>query len=113
MIAEFRRQQLREIPATVTSVREPIDWRFIQLDPPIETSAASNLMLDLEQVATPLNHEQYSQYQITPSTPPPPSYSKVVVLFSQAVFSDCSNCGIEKCVYNSKYCTQCGHSLLI
>ncbi len=111
MIAEFRRQQLRETPATELSIREPIRWRSIRSDPSAETSAA--LVLDLEQVPTPLNNEQHSQYEIAPSTPPPPSYNKAVFSFSQAIFSDCSNCGTQKCVYNAKYCTQCGHSLLI
>jgi len=113
LTAEFRRQQLRETPVTPLSVREPIRWRSIRSDPSAETSAApAAVILDLEQVPTPLNNEQHSQYEIAPSTPPPPSYNKVVFSFSQAIFSDCSNCGTQKCVYNEKYCTQCGHLLL-
>lgn len=71
------------------------------------------LALELEQFTPSLNSERHFQYDIAPSTPPPPSYSKAVSLFSQALFSDCSNCGFQKCVFNSRYGTQCGHTLLI
>jgi hypothetical protein len=92
----------------VTSARDPIDWTSIQLDPPDST-----LGIDFEQITTPINDEQHYPYATAPATPPPPSYHKVVYSFSKGIFSDCPNCGTQNGVFNAKYCTQCGYSLLI
>ncbi len=108
MTAEIRLPQPRLVRIPVPSVREPIDWTSIQLDAP--TSASG---IDLEQITTPLNNEQHSSYAMAPATPPPPSYHKVVYSFSRGTFTDCPNCGIQNGVFNAKYCTQCGYSLLI
>ncbi|CAF2790356.1 unnamed protein product [Rotaria sp. Silwood2] len=108
LTVEFRLQQQRAASVTVSSVREPIDSRSIRLNP-----SASGLVLDLERATTSLDNEQYSQHVFAPATPPPPSYYKVICLFSQGVFSDCPNCSNQKCVFNAKYCTQCGYSLSV
>ncbi|CAF1591847.1 unnamed protein product [Rotaria sp. Silwood1] len=108
----FRLQQQRAALTTVPFVHESIDGRSIRLYPPAETSTAFVVLPDLEQVTTPLDNEQYSQYVITPATPPPPSYYKVINSFSQGIFSDCPKCNNQKCVFNANYCTQCGYSLL-
>ncbi|CAF1330231.1 unnamed protein product [Rotaria sordida] len=104
---ELRLQQQRVAPATAPSVREPIDWRSIGLDPPAETSATTIFVSDLEQVTTSLDNEQYSQYAIASATPPSPSYYKVIDSFSQGIFSDCPKCSNQKSVFNAKYCIQC------
>ncbi|CAF3835238.1 unnamed protein product [Rotaria sp. Silwood1] len=110
---KFRLQQQRAVSATVPSVCEPIDSRSVQLNPPAETLAASALVLDLEQATTSLDNEQHSQHIIAPATPSPPSYDKVIRLFSQGIFSDCPNCSNQKCIFNAKYCTQCGYSMVM
>ncbi|CAF1062110.1 unnamed protein product [Rotaria sordida] len=106
---EFRLQQQGVALATVRSVREPIDWRSIRLESPAETSVASVLLPDLEQVTISLDNEQCSQYPIAPATPPPPSYRKVIDSFSKGIFSDCPKCSNQNSVFNAKYCTQCGY----
>ena len=90
-------------------MHEPIDRRSIRLGTSVETEA----VLDLEAVTAPSDNEQYSQYIIAPATPSPPSYHKTIYLFSQGIFSDCPNCSNRKCVFNAKYCTQCGYSIVI
>ncbi len=111
---KFRLQQQRAASVTLPSPCEPLDRRSIRLDPPAETSATSALVLNLGQLTTSLDNEQHqSQYVILSATPPPPSYYKVIHLFSQGIFSDCPNCSNQNCVFNAKYCTQCGYSLLI
>jgi hypothetical protein len=95
------------------SIRQPIDSASIPLDPLPVISAVSISGINSEQITTPLNNEQHSEYVIPPATPPPPSYHRVVHLFSQGTFTDCPNCGIQESVLDAKYCTQCGHSFLI
>ena len=91
-----------------------MDGGPIQLHPVNGITASSVLLLDLEQTTTQVdNGQDHAQYTVAPATPPPPSYHKVINLFSQGIFSDCPNCSSEKCVFNAKYCTQCGYSLLI
>jgi hypothetical protein len=101
--------QPRIAPVSVLSVREPIDWTSIRIDPPSRISTATDFWIDLEQVTTILNNEQYSEYVTTPTTPPP-SYYKAADLFSQGIFTDCPICGKRQSVFNSNYCIQCGHS---
>jgi hypothetical protein len=110
LIAEFRLQQQSAASETGYSAREPIDVRSIRLDPPGETLSATVLGLYTEQAITSLNNEQHSQSDIALDTLPPPPYYEVVHLFSQGTFSDCSNCGNQKCLFNRNYCTQCGDS---
>ena len=75
------------------------------MDPPAEITAASALVLDLDQTTTTLDNEPQSQYVIVLAPPPPLSYYKVIHLFSQDTFSDCPNCSNQKCVFNAKYYT--------
>ena len=93
----------------VKSVEEPINYRSARLDTLTDTASVR----DVEQVTAPLDNEQNAQYVIAPAIPSPPSYHKVIDLFSQGMFSDCPNCSNRKCVFNAKYCTQCGYSLVI
>ncbi len=113
MSVEFRLPQLRIVPIPMPSIREPIDWTSIRLDPPPAISAVPTSEINSELITTILNNEQYSEYVIAPATPSPPPYDRVVYSFSRGTFTDCPNCGIQNCVFNAKYCTQCGHSFLI
>jgi hypothetical protein len=90
-------------------MREPIHCTSIRLDSPSGISIAPAFWIDLEQVTTLLNNEQHSEYVTAPTTPPP-SYYRAADLFSQGTFSDCPICGKRQSVFNSNYCTQCGHS---
>jgi hypothetical protein len=96
-------------PVSVSSVRGPIDWTSIWIDSPSRISIATIFWIDLEQVTTILNNEQHSEYVTAPTTPPP-SYYKAADLFSQGIFTNCPICGKRQRVFNSNYCTQCGHS---
>jgi hypothetical protein len=93
----------------VLSAREPIDRTSIRIDPPDRISIAPAFWIDLEQVTTLLNNEQHSEYVTAPTTPPP-TYYKAADLFSQGTFTDCFICGSRQSIFNSGYCTQCGHS---
>lgn len=93
----------------VRSVEEPISSRAIRLVTFVETTTVR----DVEQVTASSDNKQNAQYVIAPTTPSPPSYHKVIDLFSQGMFSDCANCSNQKCVFYAKYCTQCGYSLVI
>ncbi|CAF3661599.1 unnamed protein product [Rotaria sp. Silwood1] len=109
---EFGLREQRVASTTVSSVREPINWRSIRLDPPAETSVTSVLVPDFEQATIVLDNEQYSQYAVAPATPPPPSYYKVIDSFSKATFSNCPKCNNQKSIFNAQYCTQCGYGYL-